>query len=72
MGSAKHATIGVKINHYSNGNIFPENAGVMLPVYDRKAGKIKTWKVTNSLQTRRIMAQMMIDRFKQLAGGGSV
>jgi hypothetical protein len=32
LGAAKRATIGVKINHYSNGNIFPENAGVMVPV----------------------------------------
>jgi len=32
VGGAKRATIGVKINHYSNGNLFPENAGVMVPV----------------------------------------
>jgi hypothetical protein len=32
LGSAKHVTLGVKINHYSNGNLFPENAGVTVPV----------------------------------------
>jgi hypothetical protein len=31
-GAQKHLSLGVKINHYSNGNIFPENAGVMIPV----------------------------------------
>jgi hypothetical protein len=32
VGAAKHATIGVKLNHYSNGNLFPENAAVTVPV----------------------------------------
>src|SRR5262249_18711487 len=32
LGSAKRIVVGVKINHYSNGNIFPEDAGVMVPV----------------------------------------
>ena len=32
LGSAKRIVVGVKINHYSNGNLFPENAGVMVPV----------------------------------------
>jgi len=32
LGAEKHVAIGVKINHYSNGNLFPENAGVMVPV----------------------------------------
>ncbi|HEX6463261.1 MAG TPA: acyloxyacyl hydrolase [Vicinamibacterales bacterium] len=32
LGTAKHVVLGVKINHYSNGNLFPENAGVMVPV----------------------------------------
>lgn len=32
LGAAKRVAVGLKINHYSNGNIFPENAGVMVPV----------------------------------------
>jgi hypothetical protein len=32
LGAAKRIVVGVKINHYSNGNLFPENAGVMVPV----------------------------------------
>jgi hypothetical protein len=32
LGADKRLTLGVKINHYSNGNLFPENAGVMVPV----------------------------------------
>jgi hypothetical protein len=32
LGASKRAVVGVKINHYSNGNLFPENAGVMVPV----------------------------------------
>jgi Lipid A 3-O-deacylase (PagL) len=32
LGAAKHVTVGVKINHYSNGNLFSENAGVMVPI----------------------------------------
>jgi len=32
LGAAKRVVVGVKINHYSNGNLFPENAGVMVPV----------------------------------------
>jgi len=32
IGAAKHAVIGVKLNHYSNGNLFPENAAVTVPV----------------------------------------
>lgn len=32
VGKARTVALGVKINHYSNGNVFPENAGVMVPV----------------------------------------
>jgi len=32
LGREKQVALGVKINHYSNGNLFPENAGVMVPV----------------------------------------
>jgi hypothetical protein len=32
IGRDKRTTVGVKINHYSNGNLFSENAGVMVPV----------------------------------------
>jgi len=32
LGPAKRLELGVKINHYSNGNLFPENAGVTVPV----------------------------------------
>jgi hypothetical protein len=32
LGAAKHVVLGVKINHYSNGNLFPENAAVVVPV----------------------------------------
>jgi hypothetical protein len=32
LGRDRRLTVGVKINHYSNGNIFPENAGVMVPL----------------------------------------
>ena len=31
LGRARHLNVGVKINHYSNGNIFTENAGVKIP-----------------------------------------
>jgi hypothetical protein len=32
VGKSRTVALGVKINHYSNGNLFPENAGVMVPV----------------------------------------
>jgi hypothetical protein len=32
LGAGKHVAVGVKINHYSNGNLLPENAGVTVPV----------------------------------------
>jgi hypothetical protein len=32
VGRDKRATVGVKINHYSNGNLFSENAAVTVPV----------------------------------------
>jgi hypothetical protein len=32
VGRTRNISIGVKINHYSNGNIFTENAGVKIPV----------------------------------------
>ncbi len=32
IGAAKRAALGVKINHYSNGNLLPENAAVTVPV----------------------------------------
>lgn len=32
VGRARSIVLGIKINHYSNGNLFPENAGVMVPV----------------------------------------
>ena len=32
LGSRRNIVAGVKINHYSNGNIFTENAGVKVPV----------------------------------------
>ena len=32
VGGARTIALGVKVNHYSNGNVFPENAGVMVPV----------------------------------------
>lgn len=38
----------------------------MVPQFDRKTQTIKAWKVTNSLQSRRAMAQMVMDRFKEL------
>lgn len=31
LGPRRHLNVGVKINHYSNGNIFTENAGVKIP-----------------------------------------
>jgi lipid A 3-O-deacylase PagL len=31
-GSSRNLNIGVKINHYSNGNIFTQNAGVKIPL----------------------------------------
>jgi hypothetical protein len=31
LGPKRHLNVGVKINHYSNGNIFTENAGVKIP-----------------------------------------
>lgn len=43
-----------------------KDVGVMSPQFDRKTQKIKGYRVTNSLQTRRAMAQMMIDRFKDV------
>jgi hypothetical protein len=32
VGRARNISLGVKINHYSNGNIFTENAGVKIPI----------------------------------------
>ena len=32
MGRERRVNMGVKINHYSNGNIFTENAGVKIPI----------------------------------------
>jgi hypothetical protein len=32
LGRRRSVTIGLKINHYSNGNIFTENAGVKIPL----------------------------------------
>jgi hypothetical protein len=32
VGRRRNITLGVKINHYSNGNIFTENAGVKIPI----------------------------------------
>jgi hypothetical protein len=31
-GRRRHVTLGVKINHYSNGNVFTQNAGVKIPL----------------------------------------
>jgi len=31
-GRARHLNVGVKLNHYSNGNIFTHNAAVMIPL----------------------------------------
>ena len=31
-GKGRHVNMGVKINHYSNGNIFTQNAGVKIPL----------------------------------------
>jgi len=31
-GRRRNLNLGVKINHYSNGNIFPQNAGVKIPL----------------------------------------
>jgi opacity protein-like surface antigen len=32
VGPSRHVTVGMKINHYSNGNIFTSNAGVKVPL----------------------------------------
>jgi opacity protein-like surface antigen len=32
VGRKRNVTLGVKINHYSNGNIFTENAGLKIPI----------------------------------------
>jgi hypothetical protein len=32
VGRTRSVSLGVKINHYSNGNIFTENAGVRIPI----------------------------------------
>jgi hypothetical protein len=32
LGSRRNVSIGVKINHYSNGNVFTDNAGVKVPL----------------------------------------
>jgi hypothetical protein len=32
LGKHRSVSAGVKINHYSNGNIFTENAGVKIPI----------------------------------------
>lgn len=47
------------------------DVGVMQPQFNRKTQQISGYRVTNSLQTRRAMAQMMLERFKQLAAHGS-
>jgi Lipid A 3-O-deacylase (PagL) len=31
-GRSRHLNLGLKINHYSNGNIFTQNAGVKIPL----------------------------------------
>ena len=31
-GRNRHLNLGVKINHFSNGNIFTQNAGVKIPL----------------------------------------
>ena len=32
VGEHRNISIGVKINHYSNGNVFTDNAGVKVPL----------------------------------------
>jgi hypothetical protein len=32
LGSRRNVSVGVKINHYSNGNVFTDNAGVKVPL----------------------------------------
>jgi hypothetical protein len=32
LGRGRHVAAGIKINHYSNGNIFTQNAGVKIPL----------------------------------------
>jgi opacity protein-like surface antigen len=32
VGSRRNVSVGVKINHYSNGNVFTDNAGVKIPL----------------------------------------
>lgn len=32
FGEKRNVTAGVKINHYSNGNIFTHNAGLKIPL----------------------------------------
>jgi hypothetical protein len=32
VGQKRNVTLGIKINHYSNGNIFTENAGLKIPI----------------------------------------
>ena len=32
VGSGRHVNVEVRIGHYSNGNLFPQNAGVSIPL----------------------------------------
>jgi hypothetical protein len=32
LGARRHLNLNLKLNHYSNGNIFPQNAAVMIPL----------------------------------------
>jgi len=32
VGRSRNVSVGVKINHYSNGNILTENAGIRIPI----------------------------------------
>jgi hypothetical protein len=45
-----------------------KDVGVMLPQFDRRTEKVKGYKLTNTLQSRRAMAQAMHDRFAELTG----
>jgi hypothetical protein len=47
------------------------DCGVRLPSFDTKTQKINGYKVTNTLQSRRAMSQMMLDRFKTMSGSTS-
>jgi hypothetical protein len=47
------------------------DCGVRLPTFDTKTQRVKGYKVTNTLQSRRAMAQMMLDRFKTMSGSAA-